>query len=436
MNTRLGPWPGFLALCGAALSLPQAVRATTVHQVQPAIHVSVAQGVGSPGIDGTDINTAFWLGTVAVQQDQDAVTSPIADNPCDTRFQGTGSVAQFPMTMTDGTISSSAEEKQLRDNGIAFYIVVDEIHHCKGQGGSFEYCSPEAQKPFWVTNELADTTGMPGVMFAHAFGHSMGLRHSGPPQHLMTGGTLTNRSVAVTASECDSFRTVNSVRCPGPNGICEFFESGTSALLNPLQPMNLLAVPLDISGGPSERLSTAGITTVSTRHGAVTAIEELARGSIADSLPMDAVGKYDGADVAVLRANMGKGSFRTHTALQLMGMLSDGSPEDIGLLGSYLSSGSEHDSGAAGAGLGFLVARLGVRDGIEVLARAAQSSTPRVARAGRLGLSISGQEEAERVLDNLRRAGPGDPDLADLLAFNRRVRADGWYQTYSGREPR
>lgn len=433
MNNYMRLLPAFLTACGMLLGLPQGAQATTVHQVQAGIHVSVVEGAGNPGIDTSDINRAFWFGTAAVRNDDDAVTWPIEDNPCDTRFQGTGIIMH--LSATDGTISNASEVDQLLNNGKAFYIVVDQIFRCKGMGGFFNHCSEGVQKPFWVTNEMADASGMPGVTFAHTFGEAMGLKHASHPNRLMYANRLTPESVAITASECTNFRTVTSVSCPGPVGICEWFEGGASAstFLTPLPSVQLAAVPLDQPPPSRERQATIEAAPVSSAHGAVTAIETLARAAIGDRLPMGAVGKYDEADVGVLRASMGKGGFRTDTALVLIGMLSDGSPEDIHVLATHLSGDSAHESGAAGAGLGYLVARLGVREGIAVLSRAARSPTPHVAQAGKLGLSVSGQEEAERVLAGFRGAGgrSGDADVSSMLAFNRRVRAAGWLETYS-----
>lgn len=434
------------ALASGVWLLASPALATTAQHMTAAVHASVDAGsctVGSPGgcpeITQGDLDAAFFFGTIAIAHDQDRVTHPEEDLRCDIRLAQRGHLGAFGSPLSaDGIIDQDHELADLENSGKGFVLVVNDIFTCGSENNPFAWggcATVGGGKPFVMDNEAVNWTppgaaGMPGVVLAHEFGHVQGLFHANSAKFIMSSLPLGNDSVALAPGQCSVFQRVQSLSCPGPWGFCTIWETTASSGTLPGDGMHAAIGPV-IDLGPSA-VSGASPLSWGNRSEAVTAptaIEALANTVIADSLPMQALGKYDQADVGALKELLRVERAVPKTALALIGLLSDGNVDDVAFLAKLVGDRTFVSRPAAAAALGLVAARHQSKAALAALGHYARSADRRGVSSAHLGLSISGSAEAEQLLKAQQASGA-------LIGANRRIRAEGWEKGYRKRETR
>ena len=418
--------------------------ATTAHHLTAAVHSTVnntacneTPAASCPGIDQADLNAAFFFSTIAIAADEDAVVSPEQDLPCDTRLAQQGPLGAFSTPLSaDGLIDQADEMAKLQDSKQGFVLVVNDIFTCGSESNPMAWggcASTGTGKPIVLDNEAINWTppgnaGIPGVMLAHEFGHTQGIFHANGSAFIMSEQPLTNASVALAPGQCDVFRRVRSLWCPGPWGFCSTNELSSSA--GTLAPQDRFATNGSIFDVPAEASGAAPLFPGWTTPQAASSdlpIVTLANSVIADSLPMDVLGKYDQADVGVLKGLLKEGQAVPKTAAVLIGLVSDGNVDDVAFLANLMANPKFGSQPAAAAALGLIATRHTNKAAVDALTFHARHGSQRVVSSAHLGLAISGFEEAERLMKQQHAS-------EDLIAANRRIRREGWEKGYRTHE--
>lgn len=121
------------------------------------------------------------------------------DVSCDLTLQRSGNVRSF--NTGDGSIDSSSEFYAVL-NSTGFVKVVNRINWCGGFAPNIIGCAPVPGNSMVV---VRFTRSLEGILWAHEYGHTRGLRHRSSSTAIMNGTIGSNRR-RVTSSECSTFR--------------------------------------------------------------------------------------------------------------------------------------------------------------------------------------------------------------------------------------
>lgn len=388
------------------LSMVMSVAATANAQADFTMF-RAARHAGVTNIPDSTISSAYTDASSAFQ----SITSP-NDVACPLTLQSVdpGEWWYSADNITSNVNSQTSYVNHQANAAHGYYLIVNAINWC-GATGAVGGCGwPNGGKqPFIVTNALA-TSAQRGVVMAHEFGHTTGLNHeqfnnpSPLPLQIMDQGALSTSNVKVKdAATCASFRTVFTSRCPAAND----------------NPSWLTSPAVCSTGGlmtPASTAASAGssATEAETDYSNVP-IKQLALSFFVDRVPAEVEDYYAESDVKTLIAMLQDPANRQYqrTIVSLIGLISDGSNDDLGAIQSYAKTATGGDLDAAFIAVGYLVSRHGNQAALDALVNSAVSNDPGTVEAATLGLGVSGHA---RALAKLRELGPGKGEQSSLRA--------------------
>jgi hypothetical protein len=147
-----------------------------------------------------------------VKQILSAASAVIRGNGCNATFALKGSVGTFTSSGTPDVITTSQDLDQVHSEGTNVKIV-KEIHCCRGAKGNYDGCAwpPKAGSRSIIVTESRATLGN---LWAHEFGHRLGLPHKGDQSHLMTGQGVIATSVKLNKAQCRCYLNEGSCTLP------------------------------------------------------------------------------------------------------------------------------------------------------------------------------------------------------------------------------
>jgi hypothetical protein len=331
-------------------------------------------------------DSALTAASSVLQEDGDGSGS--LDRVCRVSFGRSGNVGVF--NTTDGNINAQGEMTTATSVS-AFWKVVHTITWCQTTGVYYG-CTIVGGFNGGVVVRDVSVGSLRGHLWAHEFGHSVGLNHIFEFRRLMMGHAEEN--TFVSESECTAMRS-SSVDPNGPNNL----------------------VPFERNAGHVEVASDRRRS-----------IEEISRAPIIDHVPMHLAGVYGQGDVAVLRGLLTTALEPVHrgTITSLIAILSDGSDVDADTLIAIARTEGDSMTVTASAiiGLGYLANR-GSRRALDFLIAEAGGQGVRAEWAVQ-GLGVSGAPGVERVLERLAKHFPASTEVVDqALADHAFVRLYG-----------
>jgi hypothetical protein len=344
----------------------------------------VGRHTSTPSVSNTTHNTNFANATTALQNDSGS--NDVACNLTLSRLD--------TMTFSDGTdiVDTDAEYTDTRDNDVNSYAtIVTEVNYCEGMG-SFAGCgSPQGGAKGFLVEQDNAISAAGGILYAHEFGHTAGLGHDNTGNQIMDPDAVTTADVKVTtATVCNTFRRPFVTTCPTGTGL-----SGPAICSPSLSRTALPPAPEEVAGSDTTLLSDETDFTA-------VPIEDLAQGLIVDSIPHEVESFYGQDDVDVLVAMLSTVAERRYkrTIVTLIGLISDGSVEDVFAIQDYMGSKNAHVSAAMFA-LGYLVNRTGSDVALDILLGAFEEGDARTSNAAMRGLAVSGDAVARLALTNV-----------------------------------
>lgn len=176
----------FFSLC---LIITLSQGCATVHQMQISQH-----NTATPALTNARADTIAADMTLILQ-----VSDSAGDEECRVRFERDGNSATF--TATTGVINSQADFNTVI-NLPGMVKVVNQINWCNALAPNIIGCAPIPGNSFAVVR-----SGLlqEGVLWAHEFGHNMGLNHRNDPNAVMNPIILITAR-GVNAAECSAYR--------------------------------------------------------------------------------------------------------------------------------------------------------------------------------------------------------------------------------------
>lgn len=323
VGTGIGP------TCGYAFA--QAVFATET-QMRVSRHESVAS------ISLAQHATNFAQASTALQGDS-------GSNDIALNLTLTNRTPMYIVTGGAAIPDTPAEYAAMQWNSTNSYMtVVNQLDWC-GFIGAWGGCGhPEGMLQGFLLTRALVVSDKGGIALAHEFGHTLGNSHDNTGNMIMDPDLLTvNDTKCGTVTTCDKFRKYFPTVCNTGTGhskpvIC----SPTVTTFAPQQPPALASVGAGILDDESDFSEVP--------------IEELAKNIIVDQMPHQAEFFYGQDDVAVLRAMLEEADFAPtrRTIVTLIGLISDGSSEDVFAIQDHLST-EDAEVHASMFALGYIV---------------------------------------------------------------------------------
>jgi hypothetical protein len=124
---------------------------------------------------------------------------------CNVTFKRNGPVTTFESSDAPKIIRAAADRDAIHSEK-ADVKVVERIKFCRGDRDEFAGCAwPPQDNSRSIIVVRDPPVPAPALLWAHEFGHRMGLRHRGEPRALMTVCDLKRNQVQVTRKECKCF---------------------------------------------------------------------------------------------------------------------------------------------------------------------------------------------------------------------------------------
>jgi hypothetical protein len=358
------------------------------------------------------------------------VDSGANDVPCGLTLQRLDSY-NFSGGGSSDVVDTQAEYEDTRDNAANSYTtIVNTLNWCVAIG-SWGGCGfpTGGARPYLVTRALA-VSAQAGIVYAHEFGHTTGLNHDNTGQQIMDPDVLTTTDNRVlNVNVCDFFfRRAYASTCPTGT-----FAQGQYAICSPTLGPPSFAPPIFSSAPSGMLVSSDGESDFSD-----VPIEELARNIIVDRIPHEAEFFYSQEDVEILSAMLDEAADApfNRTIVTLIGLISDGSPEDIFAIQDHLGNESAELS-AGMIALGYLVNRTGSDIALDILLESLNGKTA-LSGAAALGLAVSGDPTALAVLEK-RASFEQEPailaELKSAIQENLKMAELGLQDYYRQQEP-
>lgn len=386
---RLLHYSFFITFCGVLFATSSAYAQFLAHETR----MRVGRHIDVDFIPAATHDTAFANASTALQVDNGS-----HDHACsltltrlDSWWFGGG----------DDKVDDQAEYEAVQNNASDAYVnIVNEVNWCLVDG-AFGGCGwPQgARKPFLVTRNLA-TSPQAGIVYAHEFGHTVGLGHDDKGRQIMDPDVLrTNDNKVRRWADCKTFRTVF-------NGTCKIGNAGSDpAICTPIVVLNTgasSAATLASEGSTATPEPFEGFEEKDYRG---VPIEKLASSHFVDRIPAEVEDYYGQQDVAKLRDMLYDPAYDKYrrTILSLIGLISNGASEDVQALTSYTMQEGGNISAAMMA-LGYIANRTGNKRALRFLLKSYKKKGGRMAEAAALGLSLSGIGDAHEALSRGKRA--------------------------------
>jgi hypothetical protein len=311
-------------------------------------------------------------------------------------------------------ITSKSQLDAVFNNGTKSWVnIVNQINYCGGVG-AFAGCG--RLKVGFVVVRSAVLSNVGGVTYAHEFGHTRGVPHSSAGLQIMDPLPLTPANNKVfSVNHVITFGDPISYNCAagtaGARRLCvlEWESVFYPPTLQTLNALTSQAPPL-----PS--------------------IEELAQSTFVQRLPVWAEDVYDQSDVEFLKWMLQDPQYADfeREIVTLIGLISDGSIDDIEALEDYAVSGG-FELEATMIALGSIVARH--RGNAEAMAVLEDFFSVGYTVEAGLGLTVSGTSEGHRLLTaqgrNSRLSAEQRAHFSDAAEGNRRVARLGFRGYYA-----
>lgn len=301
--------------------------------------------------------------------------------------------------------------------------VVEEINWCGELLPNVIGCAPVPGDSFAV---VRFTGNAEGILWAHEYGHTVGLSHTSGASRVMRG-TINTANDEVTSDECISFVSKYNPDWPNAPQV-EGGDSRHPALLAALGGRSATGVSID--GHLDHEMGPLPAD-----------VAEFVRQTYIHGTPMSAALRYRGSDAARrLEAMLLDPAERAHhgNIVAVLGAVGDARSATI--LRDYLLARAQLEVDGAQRrvltatlmGLGYLAHS--VRDGtaLQTLLQASDPSfwggsaaADSLARAAHIGLALSGREEARGALAGQRDRGLPSVMADELLQAHARVASVG-----------
>jgi hypothetical protein len=344
----------------------------------------VGRHVSVDSISANTYDTGFAQATDALQNDVGA-----SDVACDLELSRTDTW-WFSDGGTTGTVTNQAEYQADQNNAAgAYMVVVNTIDWCGLPLPATGGCGwpTGGRSPFLVTRNLA-VSPQRGIVYAHEFGHTVGLNHDGNNgSQIMDGAVLgVNDTRVRSATVCNTFRTSFLATCSGKPYICSF--PGLPGFTGSVSETSREAPD-------AQRRFEADYSS--------TPIREVARAFIVDRLPLEVEDYYTQEDVAILKSMLTDSKEKLYhpTIVVLIGLISDGSDADVDALNAYAAQNGA-DKGTTMWGLGYIHARTRNARALQALRRGAEGDDAVVSERAMIALAVTGTPEALPILERRR----------------------------------
>jgi hypothetical protein len=125
-----------------------------------------------------------------------------ADVACCIRFSRLGTARSFGAG-GDGldVVDNDVEAGTVLSSTVARVKLVRQINYCSGPGTNIIGCANVPGNSMMLVRITRDE----GVLWAHEYGHNVGLGHVGDDRYIMHGGLAPGRNVALFADECQQY---------------------------------------------------------------------------------------------------------------------------------------------------------------------------------------------------------------------------------------
>lgn len=257
-----------LLICAAA------AEAQTSHPLTVSRHALVAFG-------NADADSALAEASQVLQVDDDQAPGT-GDMSCNVGFVRSGDVSLFTSAGTPSNIQNQSDlDAVFSEPGYA--KVITSIGYCAGRRGNFAGCARTNQG-----NMIVERRGsLAGILWAHEFGHTVGLPHRSGATPLMTERPLAAGQTHVNQAECDAF------------------TAGAGFMVSTAETL----ATGDEAGGPTEPGS----------------LVDLSQAFFVDHIPYAEIARHDAAELAAVVPDLFDlaDQERWSTIVTLMGVLGD-----------------------------------------------------------------------------------------------------------------
>jgi hypothetical protein len=417
---------GYIAT--AAMSFwPQYVEASTRAS---RTRMRVARHVDVSSIPAATLTTAFTNATAALTIDDGSndlacpITLELLDGAGFT-FSG-GNTTANPGTQ----IQYQANQANAADG---YAVIVNTLNWCQSTGAvaGCGWRSGTSAEPFLVIRSAAVATRA-GIVFAHEFGHTVGLPHDNFGLQIMDGnGVTTSHNKVRDLCLCDLWKNNFGATCP--TGTAGTVPAICSPDTHVWHCIGELQASKGQSEGESEAATDTGEIVVSV-DGSLT-LEELAMSFILDTVPADAEDFYGPEETGILVEILFDKdlSINHRTAATLLGLISDGNEADSGALLAYAEEDGS-DRAAAMMALGYIVTRHADDAVLDLVLEKFESSERPVVDDAALGLTLSGHPRARDALLQHSKVEDDDSRASSLraqAAENERISTIGIRRHYA-----
>jgi hypothetical protein len=155
-------------------------------------------------LSADDVDKILADASKMLQKDSARTSNP-NNVACKVTFKRNGPVTTFASPDAPKIIRTAADRDAIHREK-AHVKVVEKIKFCRGDPAEFAGCAwPPQDKSRSIIVVRDPPAPAPAILWAHEFGHRMGLRHRGEPLALMTVCDLKRNQVQVTRKECKCF---------------------------------------------------------------------------------------------------------------------------------------------------------------------------------------------------------------------------------------